>query len=533
MVKKNKTVENGNTITESEENSSANSIINHLGGYHRCRLDDPVCLEFASDNLCLMLGYSKAELASLIGRSYTALMHPDDTPVFEELTCKLAEEEGCESVAYRLIKKDGTIIRVVETMASIRGNDGLMRGYSVVCEIPSDRMVPKSTTPGEKVAVMKVSGGSDPKIEQMLGMAKEFLSADDAEDDAEAPRFMDFVSVADREKIVEALRCAYRDGHSDMVQCTIVTAKGDGYKCDLWIERIYDGGCFEDSSFCVKEEIDFDYQRANKEVLSFSKVLFSSFAEDVFEVDRLENSVKYICHSDRASINALLNVRMDADDFLEWFLGYVSPKDRVAVRKFCNETKMLKQDWCRDDLAPSKIKFEMSAESSLGPSVALVMVPVSRAKYFLCLNSDFTTIGSGFCSTAVGDRKHIVARLFGSFSLSVDDEAVFIKSDKGRELLALMIEKRGAYLTTREAITSLWECEPDDTLRARYRKIASRLGAELKKNGIEYIVESERGARRIIPEFIECDYYDYRDGLIEPSGDFLPEYPWSEYVRID
>ena len=56
--------------------------------------------------------------------------------------------------------------------------------------------------------------------------------------------------------------------------------------------------------------------------------------------------------------------------------------------------------------------------------------------------------------------------------------------------------------------------------------------AELKKLGIDYIIESERGARRIVPEFISCDYYDYRDGLIEPSDDFLPEYSWSEYVRI-
>ena len=57
--------------------------------------------------------------------------------------------------------------------------------------------------------------------------------------------------------------------------------------------------------------------------------------------------------------------------------------------------------------------------------------------------------------------------------------------------------------------------------------------AELKSVGIDYIVESDRGARRIIPEFIECDYYDYRDGLIQPSGDLLPEYSWAEYVRVD
>lgn len=513
-----------------EDKNSMKSIINHLGGYHRCCLSDTVCLEFVSDNLCSMLGYSKSELACLIGKTYTALMHPDDTLVFENFVSKLAEQEGCESVAYRLIKKDGTVIRVVDTMASIRGNDGCMRGYSVVCEIPSDQMTPKSSTPGEKVAMLKISGGINPVIEQMYGVAKELFSVGS---NLQTSDFMEFVSVADREKIAQALSRAYRDEYSGMESCTIVSANGSGLKCDLWIERLNDAGCFDESSFCVKAEIDFDYQRENKKVMSFSKALFSSFAEDVFEVDRLENSVKYICHSDRSSIKALLNVRMNADDFLGWFLGYVSENDRDMVRKFCVETKSLKRDWERDDLGPSKIKFEMSEKCDFASSVALVMVPVSRAKYFLCLNSDFTSIGSGFCSTAVADRKHIAARLFGSFSLTVDGEAVFIRSEKGRELLALLIEKRGAYLTTREAITSLWECEPDETSRARYRKIASRLMSELKKIGIEYIVESDRGARRIVPEFIECDYYDYRDGLTEPSGDFLPEYSWSEFVKVD
>ncbi len=513
-----------------EDASSVRNIINHLGGYHRCRLSDPVHLEFASDNLCSMLGYSKPELSSLIGKSYTVLMHPDDTPIFENFLCKLAKEESCESVSYRLIKKDGTVIRVVDTMASIRGNDGCMRGYSVVCEIPSDKTAPRSNAPGEKVAIVKISGGPNPKIEQMHGIAKDLFLTNDP---SRTLRFMDFISIADREKVREALRRAYRDEYSGRESCTIVSAGGDGFKCDLWIDRVTDAGYFDGSSFCVKAEIDFDYQRESKKVMSFGKALFSSFAEDVFEVDRLENSVKYICHSDKSTIKALPNVRMNADDFLQWFLGYVSPKDRDAVRKFCIETKSLKQNWERDGLGPSKIKFEMTEESVFGPSVALVMVPVSRSKYFLCFNSDFTTIGSGFCATAMSGRKHIVARLFGPFSLTVDGEAVFIRSEKGRELLALLIEKRGAYLTTREAITSLWECEPDEASRARYRKVVSRLMSELKRNGIDYIVESDRGARRIVPEFIDCDYYDYRDGLIGPADEFLPEYSWSEYVKMN
>ncbi len=506
------------------------SIANHLGGYHRCFLDDPIHLEFVSDNLCNLLGYAKSELADLIGVSYTALMHPDDTAIFDDLVLRLAKRESSESLAYRLIKKDGSVIRVVDTMTSVRGNDGVMRGYSVVCEIPDEWIVPGSDSRDEKIAVMRVSCGLDAIISQACGIAQRLLGVSG---DLSGLSLMEFVSMADRERVRRAFARAYAQEYSGMESCTIVSAKGEGVRCDFWVELVDRVDGIANSSFCIKIEIDQDYRRDDDGMSSFSKMLFSSFAEDVFEVDRIENSVKYICHSDRVPIKAPLNVRMNADDFLTWFLGYVAPDDKMAVRKFCLESKAPKMDGRWENPAPSKIKFAMAKESGFGQSVALVMVPVSCSKYFLCLNSEFTAMGSGFCSTAVADRKKITARLFGSFSLQVDGDAVHIRSEKGRELLALMIEKRGAYLTTREAITSLWECEPDEKTRARYRKIASRLMAELKNVGIDYIVESDRGARRIIPEFIECDYYDYRDGLVEPSGDLLPEYSWAEYVRVD
>lgn len=506
------------------------SIVNHLGGYHRCYLEGPIHLEFVSDNFCSMLGYKKHELSELVGETYTALLHPDDSVAFDEFVLNLANEESCESISYRLIKKDGSIIRVVDTMTSIRGNDGDMRGYSVICEIPDEREAPRASSSGEKVAVIKVSGGADARIEQLCGIAEDLF---EVEGDVRGLPFADFVSLADRAKVQDALERAYAEEYSGMEPCTLVSACGKGIDCDLWVECVHIGDSLDTSSFCIKVEIDLDYQRENKEVVSFGKALFSSFAEDVFEVDRVEGSVKYICHSEDGPMWAPLNVRMNTDDFLQWFLERVSPSDRKSVREFCLEAITLGQEDSQEILGPTKVAFSMTEESGFAQSAVLVMVPVSRAKYFMCFNSEFTAMGSGFCSTAVADRRKISVRMFGSFSMDVDDKAVHIRSEKGRELLALLIEKRGAYLTTREAITSLWECEPDETSRARYRKIVSRLMSELKKYGIDYIVESDRGARRIIPEFIDCDYYEYRDGLKDPSGDFLPEYSWAEYVRID
>ncbi len=502
------------------------ALENHLGGYHRCFLGAPIHLEFMSENLCKMLGYTKRELTALIGHAYTGVFHPDDSRIFDKFCYDLAQKEESLSVTYRMIKKDGTVIRVADTMTSIMGDDGEMRGYSVVCQIPDD---PNSPTTQEKIAVLRVKGGKTPQIEQFFGMSQEILGSIDAK---RPYSLMSFVSLADQDKIHAAFERAYKDEYSGKETCVFVAAEGRGLQCNLWVELNDPGTSFDDCAFCVKVELEKNYER-EENVASFSKHLLSNFAEDIFEVDRLDNSIKYVCQGHSNLLKPLVGVRMNADDFLGWLLDLVSEADRKAVAAFYQKEKARPAKTAQTSLAPNKLNFEMYDNDRSMRIVTMIVVPISSNKYFLCLNTDFRAMGTGFCSAGVAERKDISIRLFGSFSLSVNGEAVHIRCEKGRELLALLAEKRGAFLSTREAISALWECEPDETSRARYRKIASRLMTELKKFGIDYIVETDRGARRIIPEFISCDYYDYRDGLTEPAGPFLPEYSWSEFVLID
>lgn len=503
-------------------------IANKLGGYHRCYLEEPICLEFLSDNLCSMLGYRKSELADLIERCYTATMHPDDVASFDAFIYRLAEADGCESVIYRLVKRDGTIVRVADTMASITDDEGITRGYSVVCEIPEDKSLSHSMAQKERMAIVKVSGSPHVPIEQMNdATAGQTLFSGNSRDEL---HFMDFVAVSDRDIVRKAVERAYATAYSGKETIAVLSADGDSFRCGLWVDCIRPEKTLEDSRFCIKLEIESAHQQDCEAKLSFSKQLFSSFAEDVFEVDRTENSVKYICRNNRF-IDIPLNVRVFVEDFKEMFLGRVSPKDREKVEEFCKSAMLAKPG--PESFAPKKIRFVMEKEDGATQPVALVMVPVSSTKCFMCLNPQSDSMAPGFSSATASVRKIVFARLFGFFSLTVDGEALHIRCEKARELLALLIERRGAFVTTRDAITSLWECEPDDRSRARYRKIASRLMAELRKAGIEHIVESDRGARRIVPEYIDCDYYDYRDGLKAPTDALLPEYSWSEYIRID
>lgn len=84
-----------------------------------------------------------------------------------------------------------------------------------------------------------------------------------------------------------------------------------------------------------------------------------------------------------------------------------------------------------------------------------------------------------------------------------------------------------------EAISFLWEEDSANSLTmARYRKVALRLKNLLEEYGIADIMESVNGKRRLIPERVRCDLYDYLSGKEEYSqlfkGSYLTNYSWAE-----
>ena len=131
------------------------------------------------------------------------------------------------------------------------------------------------------------------------------------------------------------------------------------------------------------------------------------------------------------------------------------------------------------------------------------------------------------------ESPYIRVRTFGYFDIFVNGEPVRFSSEKAKELLALLVDRRGGYLSTDSAISCLWEDEEADRVtRARLRKVAMRLKETLEEHGIADIVHSERGGRRIDPSKISCDLYDYLSSrtLYEKSftGYYMLDYSWGE-----
>ena len=85
----------------------------------------------------------------------------------------------------------------------------------------------------------------------------------------------------------------------------------------------------------------------------------------------------------------------------------------------------------------------------------------------------------------------------------------------------------------REAISCLWEDElTDERTLAKYRKTAMKLKRTLEEYGIEYIVESINGKRRLKVSEVDCDLYDYLSGeqkhVNSFHGIYMTNYSWGE-----
>ena len=124
-------------------------------------------------------------------------------------------------------------------------------------------------------------------------------------------------------------------------------------------------------------------------------------------------------------------------------------------------------------------------------------------------------------------------RTFGYFDVFVGSKPISFRNKKAKELFALLVDRRGGYISSEEAISFLWEDEPVSPVTlARYRKVALRLKNTLEEFGISDVVETVDGKRRLVMERVRCDLYDYLSGKEEYAqlfkGTYLSNYSWGE-----
>lgn len=131
------------------------------------------------------------------------------------------------------------------------------------------------------------------------------------------------------------------------------------------------------------------------------------------------------------------------------------------------------------------------------------------------------------------EEKRIVIRTFGYFDIFVDGETIPFSCKKAKELLALLVDRRGGFVTTGDAISYLWEDEcTEKRTKDKFRKVAKELRKTLNAYGIERVLHRVNQESRIRTEHVECDLYDYLEDEEKHKklfkGVYMTNYSWAE-----
>jgi PAS domain S-box-containing protein len=94
------------------------------GAVYRCANDDAWTMEYISDWITLLTGYSATDFIRNAVRTYASVIHPDDViHVFKAVQDGLDRREPYE-IEYRLRHRDGSIRRVYEKGQGVFDNQG-------------------------------------------------------------------------------------------------------------------------------------------------------------------------------------------------------------------------------------------------------------------------------------------------------------------------------------------------------------------------------------------------------------------------
>jgi len=132
-------------------------------------------------------------------------------------------------------------------------------------------------------------------------------------------------------------------------------------------------------------------------------------------------------------------------------------------------------------------------------------------------------------------KKSLVVKTFGNFTLLYDVKVIRFSRTKSTELLAYLIYKNGSSVQTKELLSVLWGDHADS---ARYgaslRNLIVDIRHVLGELEIQNFFVSEYNNFRINPEAVHCDYYDFlageRSAVKNYTGEFMSQYSWAEDV---
>lgn len=129
-------------------------------------------------------------------------------------------------------------------------------------------------------------------------------------------------------------------------------------------------------------------------------------------------------------------------------------------------------------------------------------------------------------------KKRVQFCTFGNFEVYVDGKPMLFRYSRTKEMLAYLVDRKGAYCTNAEIMAVLWEDERHSSYLGNLKK---DLFDTFKENGCMDVIDAGWSKIRIVTEEVDCDYYDWCKGKIQAinqyRGEYMSQYSWAEFTN--
>ena len=139
-------------------------------------------------------------------------------------------------------------------------------------------------------------------------------------------------------------------------------------------------------------------------------------------------------------------------------------------------------------------------------------------------------------SAPEGREGRLYLQCFGNFEAFADGRPVEFGRAKSKELLAYLVDRRGAVVTLREAEAVIWgEGTAGRPSGSYLRTLVFDLRRSLAACGHEDALVRRRGSLGIDVTQVTCDYYSFLEGdplaLNAWRGEYMSQYSWAEATK--
>ncbi len=126
-------------------------------------------------------------------------------------------------------------------------------------------------------------------------------------------------------------------------------------------------------------------------------------------------------------------------------------------------------------------------------------------------------------------------KCFGSFEVFVDEKPISFGRTKSKELLAYLIDRKGAYASTKEMAAIIWEDSGYDRSKQKQLNVfITEMLSSLEEAGAGRLVIKKRGYYAVDTSVGYCDYYAYEKGntlaVNSYHGEYMTNYSWAEFT---